>query len=373
MTVRNIFKQSKNILLSGIIIIATYYLIAGLIASQKVMAPLAMAMVLALLTFPLSKKMEIWGIGKVLATSLNVGLVLIVFIGIAAVVSLQVRIFVEDAEEMKKRLVPQIEKLEFFILDHTPLERSKLDEYKSDYGLDQEENQNMEEEVNSYSETEENQRFAASVLGSLFGFSTDFLLMFVYLFFFIHSRKKFYRFILKLFPEEKKSYVSEILVESADVVQHYINGRLLLMVILVLLYSLGMWMSGVENFIFVSIIAAILSIIPFIGNMVGYVLAMVIGLASGGETGTLIGVTLTFLIVQFLDSYIFQPIILGKKVNVHPFFIILAVIVGNAIWGIIGMVISIPIIAMITIIVRHVPELEAFAYLLSNGNNEPEK
>ncbi len=121
MTFRKIFKQSKNILLSGIIILAIYYLIAGLIASQKVMAPLAMAMVLALLTFPLSKKMERWGIGKVLSTSLNVGLVLIVFIGIAAVVSLQVRIFVEDAEEMKKRLVPQIEKLEFFILDHTPL------------------------------------------------------------------------------------------------------------------------------------------------------------------------------------------------------------------------------------------------------------
>jgi predicted PurR-regulated permease PerM len=373
MTFRKIFNQSKSILLSGIIIIATYFFIAGLVASQKIMAPLAMAMVLALLTFPMSKKMERWGVGKLLATSLNVLMVFIVFIGIAAVISLQVRIFVEDAEEMKRRLEPQIEKLELFILDHTPLERGKLDKYKSDYGLDQYENENQEVEENSDSETQENQKVAASVLGSLFGFLTDFLLMFVYLFFFIHFRKKFYIFLLKLFPDEKKNTVSEILLKSADVVQHYINGRLLLMVILVVLYSLGMWISGVESFVFVSIIAAVLSIIPFIGNMIGYVLAMVIGLASGGETGTLIGITLTFLIVQFLDSYIFQPIILGQKVNVHPFFIILAVIVGNAIWGIIGMVLSIPVIAMITIIVRHVPELEAFAYLLSNGKQDTEK
>lgn len=109
--------------------------------------------------------------------------------------------------------------------------------------------------------------------------------------------------------------------DSARVVRHYLNGRLILMMILVVLYSLGMWISGAEDFFLISFIAAFLSLIPFIGNMAGYVLALFIGLLSGGEVDTLVGITVTFLIVQFLDSYVFQPIILGNKVNVHPFLL----------------------------------------------------
>ena len=94
---------------------------------------------------------------------------------------------------------------------------------------------------------------------------------------------------------------------------------------------------------------------------------MCIGLLSGGAFYTFAGITATFFIVQFLDSWIFQPIIHGNKIDVHPFFIILAVIIGNAIWGIVGMFLSIPIIAIINIVIKETQGAKAFAYLLSNG------
>ncbi|GAB2998280.1 AI-2E family transporter [Cyclobacterium sediminis] len=351
------------IVLSALIIIALYFLVLGLMAAQKVLAPLVLAWVLALLVYPIAQLLERKGLHSLLSTSFVVGVVFVAFIGISGVISLQVRSFLEDADVMKERLSPVAHKVELFVLAHTPLERSKLEAYKKTYGLNDEKSKKTEKSP------EMAQEEAFLMLGKVLGTAADFLLMFVYLFFFIHFRHMFYTFFIKLFPDSIKNKVSRAMHDSARVVRHYLNGRLILMVILFVLYSLGMWISGAEDFFLISFIAAFLSLIPFIGNMAGYVLALFIGLLSGGEVYTLVGITTTFLIVQFLDSYVFQPIILGNKVNVHPFFIILAVIIGNAIWGIIGMVLSIPIIAIITVILRETPDAKAFTYLLSNGDD----
>lgn len=351
------------IVLSALIIIALYFLILGLMAAQKVLAPLVLAWVLALLVYPIAQLLERKGLHSLLSTSFVVGVVFVVFIGISGVISLQVRSFLEDADVMKERLSPVAQEVELFVLAHTPLERSKLNAYIETYGLKDE--KTLKEQKSPEIAQEE----AFVMLGKVLGTVADFLLTFVYLFFFIHFRHMFYTFFIKFFPDSIKNKVSRAMYDSARVVRHYLNGRLILMVILVILYSLGMWISGAEDFFLISFIAAFLSLIPFIGNMAGYVLALFIGLLSGGEVYTLVGITITFLIVQFLDSYVFQPIILGNKVNVHPFFIILAVIIGNAIWGIIGMVLSIPIIAIITVILRETPDAKAFTYLLSNGDD----
>lgn len=351
------------IVLSALIIIALYFLVLGLMAAQKVLAPLVLAWVLALLVYPIAQLLEKKGLHCLLSTSFVVGVVFVAFIGISGVISLQVRSFLEDADVMKERLSPVAQKVELFVLAHTPLERSKLEAYKETYGLNDEKSIEVEKTPDIAQEE------AFLMLGKVLGTAADFLLMFVYLFFFIHFRHMFYTFFIKLFPDSIKNKVSRAMHDSARVVRHYLNGRLILMMILVVLYSLGMWISGAEDFFLISFIAAFLSLIPFIGNMAGYVLALFIGLLSGGEVDTLVGITVTFLIVQFLDSYVFQPIILGNKVNVHPFFIILAVIIGNAIWGIIGMVLSIPIIAIITVILRETPDAKAFTYLLSNGDD----
>ncbi|MBI0397665.1 AI-2E family transporter [Cyclobacterium marinum] len=353
------------IVLSALIIIALYFLVLGLMAAQKVLAPLVLAWVLALLVYPIAQLLEKKGLHCLLSTSFVVGVVFVAFIGISGIISLQVRSFLEDADVMKERLSPVAQKVELFVLAHTPLERSKLEAYKTTYGL----NDDADRPKGKVTSPEVAQEEAFLMLGKVLGTAADFLLMFVYLFFFIHFRHMFYTFFIKLFPDSIKNNVSRAMNDSARVVRHYLNGRLILMVILVVLYSLGMWISGAEDFFLISFIAAFLSLIPFIGNMAGYVLALFIGLLSGGEVYTLVGITVTFLIVQFLDSYVFQPIILGNKVNVHPFFIILAVIIGNAIWGILGMVLSIPIIAIITVILRETPDAKAFTYLLSNGDD----
>ncbi|WP_255702732.1 AI-2E family transporter [Antarcticibacterium sp. 1MA-6-2] len=141
---------------------------------------------------------------------------------------------------------------------------------------------------------------------------------------------------------------------------------------LAVLYSIGLGISGVNNFILISCIAAFLSLLPYIGNIIGFFLALIFGFLTTGDTTVLIGIIITFGIVQFVESYILEPYVVGDKVNVHPFLVILAVIAGNMIWGITGMILAIPILGILNVIMNSVPSLEPFGYLLSTDDNEEE-
>ncbi|MFO8145978.1 MAG: AI-2E family transporter [Bacteroidota bacterium] len=78
---------------------------------------------------------------------------------------------------------------------------------------------------------------------------------------------------------------------------------------------------------------------------------------------------LNFSIVQFLESYVLKPYVIGDKVDLHLFFVILVVIIGNLIWGIIGMILAIPLIAIVTVIFLHVPPLQPYGFLESNQHS----
>jgi predicted PurR-regulated permease PerM len=209
-----------------------------------------------------------------------------------------------------------------------------------------------------------------TTVGAVFGFLADLLITFVYIFLFIHFRGRFREFILRFFPHRQRQEVSEIISSSSVVSRRYLAGRLFLMVILAVLYYTGLAISGLENALFIALISAALSIIPIVGNFIGYFIALFVSLLTNGEFGQIIGISLTFIIAQFIDTYILQPIVLGDKVDVHPFFIILTVILGNEVWGVMGMVLAIPLFAIITVVCRHVPALNPFGYLFSKKDIE---
>ncbi|WP_194778457.1 AI-2E family transporter [Pararhodonellum marinum] len=364
-----IFTPNGILINFTLLVAGLFFFIYGLVLAKEFLAPLVLAFILAMLTFPLANKLESKGMKRIWTSIINI-LILLILAGLFfLVISWQMKTIVDDWDDIKDTILPKIEKAEAYILQHTPMDEGELEEYKSDMGVGDDEEESEEEEEENGDNGEKGEQ-ALSVIGGAAGFLTDFLITFVYIFFFIHYRNRFKQFILKLFEKEKQDEVRNIISKSADVVQHYLIGRLLLMIVLVVLYGLGLWISGVENFIVVSIIAAILSLIPFVGNFFGYVLAMAMGVFSGGDMSTLIGVTVTFLFVQFLDSYILQPIVLGGKLNVHPFFIILSVILGNAIWGIVGMILAIPIFAIVSVVSRNVPAFGAFGYLFSSDEEE---
>ena len=145
----------------------------------------------------------------------------------------------------------------------------------------------------------------------------------------------------------------------------------MLMSALSVFYSIGLGFAGVDNFILISIIAALLTLIPFVGNLIGFTLAMVFGYLTSGSTSVLIGIILTFGIGQFIESYILQPYVVGDRVKVHPFFTILVVILGGFVWGVTGAVLAVPLFGIITVVLLNITALRSLGLLFSTSEFTP--
>lgn len=344
--------NKKILIYTTCIIVGTFFLIWGLFKSQGVLAPLITAVILALVILPLSNWMEAW-IKRGYSSLLSTFVLLLVSLGFVALLSFQVKTFADSWPQIKETMQPKLEQWKGFLTENTFLEESDLS--PSGDGT-----------IPYMSSGSGSGSQVASMFGRGTAFLGTYLLTFIYIFFLLNYRRRFRKFLLRLFPDEKKEEVQNIIIKSAEVVQHYLAGKLILIALLALAYAIGLGITGVSNFILLSILAAVFTLVPYIGNLIGFALAMAFGYLTSGELGILIGIIITFTVAQFLESYVLQPFIVGDKVDVHPFFVILAVIVGNALWGIIGMILAIPIMGILTIVFLHIPALEPFGYLFSN-------
>ncbi|WP_156879266.1 AI-2E family transporter [Salinimicrobium xinjiangense] len=346
-----------KLLLAVLGLIALILLLNFLPYSRGFLAPIVTGVVLALIILPLSRKMERSIFNRSFSSLISTIVLFLFSLGILSLCSLQIKNFVSQWPDIKETMSPEIEKFKTFVFDHTAINKESLsDRTVSDLFPF------LEEPLNEGAR-------AAGFLKSVFNFMGVYLLTFVYIFFILYYRQHFKKFLIKLFPKERKLQIHKILSESADVVQKYLLGRLILMGILAVLYSIGLGLSGVDNFILISIIAAILTIIPWIGNIIGLAMAMVFGYLTSGDLNVLWGVIITFTVSQFVESYILQPYVVGDKVGLHPFFVILFVMLGAALWGLIGMVLAIPVMAIFTVVFRSIDKLKPLGFLFGKNSD----
>ncbi|APG59563.1 AI-2E family transporter [Christiangramia salexigens] len=332
-------------------VVFTYFLILGLFKAKGFLAPLLTAVILSLVVLPLSQRLEKL-MKRPLASLLNSLLLFVISIGLMALVSFQVRSLAKDWPKIKETMAPKVEQVKNFALEHTPLNQNDLKEAKN-------ESSSMLTSFSSTSNT------ITSFMGKLTGFTANYLLTFVYIFFLLNYRHIFKNFLLRIFPDDKDERVKSIISKSTKVAPQYLIGKLMLMGLLAILYSIGLGISGVDNFILVSVIAAVLTLVPYVGNIIGLGMAVVFGYLTSGNPTVLIGIAITFTLAQFVESYILQPYVIGDRVDVHPFFVILVVILGNMLWGIIGMILAIPIMGILTVVFLNIQELKPIGILFS--------
>ncbi|HCY75492.1 MAG TPA: AI-2E family transporter [Ignavibacteriales bacterium] len=208
-----------------------------------------------------------------------------------------------------------------------------------------------------------------------------FLLLPVYIFLILWYKKLFLEFISKLFPVEKHKTVSEVLSETKLLIQNYLIGLLIETGIIAVLNTLGLIILGIEYAVLLGVIGALLNIIPYIGGIVAMALTMIIVLATKSPIYAL-WVLVLYGFVQFLDNNIIVPKIVGSKIKINEFISIIAVLLGGAVWGIPGMFLSLPIIAILKVIFDRVEALEPFGFVFGtpkpaeakrNSNNSKRK
>ncbi len=192
----------------------------------------------------------------------------------------------------------------------------------------------------------------------------------VYIFFLLYYRNKYRDFVLMVLPEKGHQKTDDIIKEISIVIKKYMGGVFIVVLILCVLNSLGLYFVGVKYWLLLGLIAAIFNFIPYFGTILGFIFPLIMALLTGDGPGTAVGVVILFIIIQFLENNILTPNITGGQVRINPFFIILSVLIGGIIWGIPGMFIVVPLMASIRIVCEKIEALKPWAFLISDAGTE---
>lgn len=349
------FAASPSLSKTISILFFSFLVISGLYFARGFLIPIAVSALLAMLFVPLSRWFEHRNISRVIASILCLLVLLLGITSIILLLSWHASDISNDLSEIGDRLSKIAADLRQFIARNVGISTYKQKQW-------------MESQTSGSSGS---MGMAGTVLGSLFGIVVDTILVLVYLFLFICSRAHLKKFVMMLVPSQETQETEQIFRDAGKVAQRYISGMSMMIVTLWIMYGIGFTIVGVENALFFAVLCGILEIVPFIGNLTGTSITLMMVISQGGSDNMIAGVLGTYLFVQFIQTYILEPLIVGSEVNINPLFTILVLVLMEIVWGIAGMILAIPMLGMVKIICDHIRPLKPFGFLI--GKEKPGK
>lgn len=315
--------------------------------------PLFFAFLTAILLYPVTQFFERMHLGKGISAILSVVL-FIIFIGaIVFFFNLELAHFLKDLPKVQSKFQESIQGLQNWISNKYNIDDAKQMSYfgKSVNGI-----------LSSIMSS------AGSTVIGLVEFLVLFAFFLIFTFFILNHRRLLREFLLAFFDKQQQVKVHDIVDTIRNVINSYVLGLLTEIAVLFALIFTTLMIMGIKYALLMAVIAGILNIIPYIGIYTAAAFSMLIALANG-TGGQAIEIAIVFIVVHFLDANIIMPHIVGGRVKINPFITIVAVIMGRLVWGIPGMFLFIPLMAMVRIISERVDEMRPWAILIGEDKD----
>lgn len=315
---------------------------------KSILAPLAIACILAMLFVAPSSWIEKKGLPRWASALLAILFLMLCIVGIGFLLSWQLQNFAEQTSALKQNLSQMLTTIQHWIQDRLNINQAEQQAIAEEQ---------MKGEPGSDSTVKQ-------VASGTLGLAVDFILVLVYTYLLLFYRSRLKNFLLTITPSEEQGKTLEMAASATQVAAGYVTGLAKMIVVLWILYGIGFTVIGVENALFFAVICGLLEMVPFIGNLTGTAITILGVTAQGGGTDMVIGVALIYGCVQLVQTYLLEPLIVGNEVNINPLFTIFSLVAAEAVWGIPGMVLAIPVTGMIKIICDRIPRLQPYGYLI---------
>lgn len=335
----------KALLLSLLVIVIVFVMIVG----KPILVPLLVSAFMAMLLVPFCDRLERFKLPRSISAFIAV---LVMLVGIAALVYFAVVQLQRFAEDLEENFIQNVDK---FAL--------KVDAFSQQYlGKDLHFDDGVQfSQVLDLLSTE--QKPLSEVALETLGTIGDVLLLPVFVFFLLIYRDHFCVFIMKVFKRERNSVLMGHVRGIRHIVHAYISGAGKVMLILAIVNTAILMLLGVKHAIFFGVLSGLLNIIPYLGPMLGAILPFLYALLTKDSLFYPFAVVISFTLVQFLEGTFLTPKITGANVNLNAFVTFLGLLIGGAIWGIEGMILIIPSIAILKRLFELSPDTEPYAYL----------
>jgi predicted PurR-regulated permease PerM len=343
--------QESTIFRSTIFLVGLFALFAILYFTKVLLVPLIFALIIAILLQPIVKFFESKRFNRLLAIILTLFVTLIIIAALALFIISQISKFGDSWPIFVEKFSTIITETVAWASSSFDIDVAKIDEWislqKSDI-------------INS----------SSSSLGKTmldFGSALVVLLLVpVYVFMILYYQPLLIEFSHKIAGSKNQNKVKGIIFEIKTVIQGYLIGLVFETLIVAVLNSIVLLSLGIEYAILLGIIGSLLNLIPYIGGLVGVALPMMIAIVTKDSAWYALYVLGLYYVIQIIDNNFIVPKIVASRVKINALFSIIAVIAGGALWGIAGMFLSIPILAIIKLIFDHIEPLKPYGFLLGD-------
>jgi putative permease len=199
---------------------------------------------------------------------------------------------------------------------------------------------------------------------SLSSFLFFLVFTFIYTLFLLTYRRLIMQFLISVFLEENSLIVHDIIEQVQQILRKYIIGLFIEMCIVSVVVCLALWALGIKYALLLGLITGLFNIVPYIGIFTAMLISVLITFATAAAAGKILLVLVTLVITHLTDSNILLPVIVGSKVKINPLITVLGVVLGEMLWGVSGMFLSIPVIAVLKIIFDRIESLKPWGILL---------
>jgi predicted PurR-regulated permease PerM len=201
--------------------------------------------------------------------------------------------------------------------------------------------------------------------------SLDLLLVPFFVFYILVDFQNWRDSLEDLIPPRYREPFSRLFDESGRILESYVRGQLLIGFIMAVCYGVAFWFLGIPAWAGIALIAGLLNAIPYVGTILGIILAGGFTMANGGGFGDVAAVIGVFIAVQTLEGYVLTPRILGGRLNLHPMAVFLGLLIGGKLFGLLGVVLAIPAIAIGKVFFKFLRELYQASHFYHAGDLHP--
>jgi predicted PurR-regulated permease PerM len=334
------------------VLLSLVIIIYGLHALQGLLIPLVFAILFSVLLFPLAQRLENWRVPRILAITLCLILTLAVIVGILYAVSMQISSFAEVIPQLIKRGNEYLAQLQTYADERLNIDR-----------------QRQVNEVRKYlnQALSEGGTILTSTLLATTSTLTDVFLVLLFIFFFLLYRDFFRSFFYRVFHGTRRSKIDSVLSGIYNVVKDYLAGLVLVILIIGTLMTVGLLILGIDYAIFFGFFGACLVLIPYFGISLGSLLPAAYALVTEDNPLKALGVIGVFLFVQTLEGNFITPYIVGSKVSINPLAAIIVLILWENVWGFPGLVLALPMTAILKVIFDAVESLNPYGFLIGEA------
>src|SRR5450432_404534 len=340
-------KQYPYYLKCTVILLGLILFVFIIFTLREILVPLCFSLLIAILLNPLTNWFQKKKLPKLMAIGLSLFIAFLFIAGLGYFLSVEIAGFTDQLPLMKKKIVELVAQLQHDISHRFNIDIERQQKAMAEAGA------GMKPWIGST---------AGTVMDSL----ASMILLPVYAFLFLYYKTLLLNFLYEVFAEENFKEVGFVLKQTKGAIQSYMFGLLLEALIVATLNSAALLILGVKYWVLLGVLGAILNILPFIGGIISAALPIIIATITKDGFHTQLLIIICYMVIQFIDNHFLVPYIVSSKVKINALISIVFVLLGNALWGISGMFLSIPFAGILKIIFDRIEDLKPWGRLLGD-------